>query len=72
MSAAAESLLHQLLDSNPRNQMAFEYLMAHYLMTTELRRLSRQIGPLETFAYPAIPRHIEEAVLLGQKQGARV
>ncbi len=69
MSAAAESLLHQLLDSNPRNQMAFEYLMAHYLMTTELRRLSRQIGPLETFAYPAIPRHIEEAVLLGQKQG---
>jgi tetratricopeptide (TPR) repeat protein len=69
MSAAAENLLHQLLDFNPRNQMAFEYLMAHYLMTTDLRRLSQQIGPLQTFAYPAIPRNVEEALLLGQKQG---
>jgi hypothetical protein len=67
MSAAAEIMLHQLLASNPRNQMAFEYLMAKYLLTGDLKRLAQQIGPLEDFAYPSIPRHIEEALLLGQK-----
>jgi hypothetical protein len=69
VSAVTEEMLRQLLDFNPRNQMAFEYLMAHYLITADLKRLSKQIGPLNTFAYPAIPRHLEEAILLGQKQG---
>jgi tetratricopeptide (TPR) repeat protein len=69
ISSVAEDMLRQLLAFNPRNQMAFEYLMAHYLMTGEIKRLAQQLGPLDTFAYPAIPRHIEEAILLGQEQG---
>ena len=63
----AESLLRQLLRSNPRNQMAFEYLLAHYLLTGDLKQLARHLGELDDFAYRSIPRHIEEALLLGQK-----
>jgi hypothetical protein len=63
----AEVMLRQSLDSNPRNQMAFEYLMAYYLLAGDLKRLARQAGQLEDFAYLAVPRHVEEALLLGQK-----
>jgi len=62
----AEDMLRQLLDSNPRNQMAFEYLLAHYLLTGNFKGLARRLGQLDNFAFPAIPRNVEEAVLLGQ------
>jgi hypothetical protein len=61
-----ESLLQQLLDSNPRNQMAFDYLLAHYLLTRDLDRLIKQLGRLDDFGYTAIPRHLEEAIILCQ------
>lgn len=67
MMAAAETMLRQLLASNPQNQMAFEYLMAQYLLTGDLKKLAGQVGRLDNFAYATIPRRIEEALLLGQK-----
>ncbi len=67
MMDATEPMLRQLLASNPRNQMAFEYLMAHYLLTGDLKRLAGQVGRLDDFADATIPRRIEEALLLGQK-----
>jgi hypothetical protein len=67
MVDAAETMLRQLLASNPQNQMAFEYLMAHYLLTGDLKKLAGQVGQLDNFAYATIPRRIEEALLLGQK-----
>jgi tetratricopeptide (TPR) repeat protein len=67
MSAAAADMLRQLLASNPRNQMAFEYLMAQLLLSGELKKLASQIGQLKDFGYTEIPRHVEEALLLGQK-----
>jgi hypothetical protein len=63
----AESLFQQLLQSNPRNQMAFDYLLAQYLVTRDLDRLIKQLGRLDDFGYSAIPRHLEEAVLLYQR-----
>jgi hypothetical protein len=62
-----ESLLQQLLHSVPPNQMAFEYLLAHYLVTRDVDRLAKQLGRLDDFGYTTIPRHIEEAVLLCQR-----
>ncbi len=62
-----ESFLQQLLQSNPRNQMAFEYLLAHYLVTRNLDRLIKQLGRLDDFGYTGIPRHLEEALLLYQQ-----
>jgi hypothetical protein len=47
--------------------MAFEYLMAEYLLTGELKKLARDAGRMDSFAYSGIPRHIGEALLLGQK-----
>ena len=63
----AESFLQQLLQFNPRNQMAFEYLLAQHLVTRDLDRLVEQLGHLDDFGYRAIPRHLEEAVLLYQR-----
>jgi hypothetical protein len=47
--------------------MAFEYLMAYYLLTGDLKKLAGQVGRLDNFAYATMPRRIEEALLLGQK-----
>jgi hypothetical protein len=63
----AEALLAQLLRCNPTNQMAFEYLMAEYLMNSEVNKLVDRLGQLDSFKYAVIPRHYEEAVLLCQQ-----
>jgi hypothetical protein len=63
----AETMLRQLLHSNPHNQMAFEYLLAYYLLTGDLKQLAQHLGQLDDFGYRAIPRPVEEALLLGQK-----
>jgi len=59
-----EQMLLDLLERNPRNRMAFEYLMAGYLLTRDLDGLVANIGRLEDFSYPHIPRHYEEALAL--------
>jgi hypothetical protein len=63
----AEGLLVQLLRCNPTNKMAFEYLMAEYLMNSEVKKLVDRLGQLDSFKYATIPRHYEEAVLLCQQ-----
>jgi len=62
-----EVMLLQCLDSNPKNQMAYEYLLAHYLLIGDFKRLARQAARLRDFSYLAVPRHVEEALLLAQK-----
>jgi hypothetical protein len=64
-------LLDVLLASNPTNQMAFEYVMAHYLMDLDLKKAVERLRLLNNFNYARIPRPYEEALLLYQ-QVARV
>ncbi|MFH1616432.1 MAG: DUF6057 family protein [Planctomycetota bacterium] len=59
-----EKLLLQLLAENRQNQMAFEYLMALYLMSRHLDKFSENLYRLKDFGYTQIPRHYEEAILL--------
>jgi len=59
-----ESMLLHLLDANRTNQMAFEYLMAHYLLSRRVDRLGAEIRRLNDFGYREIPRHWEEALLI--------
>ena len=59
-----ETILQQPLQANGRNRMAFEYLMAHYLLTGQLGKIVRNIGRLNDFDYVGIPRHYEEALAL--------
>jgi len=59
-----EAMLQGLLQANPRNQMAFEYLMAYYLIIRRTDKLVEQLQRLGEFGYRALPRHYEEAILI--------
>jgi hypothetical protein len=62
----AEFLLIQLLESNPHNQMAFEYLMSYYLLSRQGDKFVERLSQLNDFGYASFPRNWEEAVLLFQ------
>ncbi|NQT17005.1 MAG: hypothetical protein HQ582_29885 [Planctomycetes bacterium] len=59
-----ETMLLGLLERNPRNRMAVEYLMAHYLLTRQLDKLAANLHRLDDSDYPQIPRHCEEALVI--------
>ena len=59
-----EMILLQLLEANRHNRMAFEYLMAHYLLQSRPDLVVKNLNRLRDFDCPAIPRHYEEAALL--------
>lgn len=50
--------------SGPPNRMAFEYLMAGYLLTGQLDRIAQQIARLDEFGYAEIPPLWQEAILI--------
>jgi hypothetical protein len=66
-----EAMLQGLLQANPRNQMAFEYLMACYLITQRTDKLVANFHRLDDFGCREIPRHYEEAILIHSNQTAR-
>jgi hypothetical protein len=66
-----EDLLLHLLHHHAQNRMAFEYLMAHYLLARQLDKFAGELKRLEDFKYDGIPRHYEEAILLCQKLQGR-
>jgi hypothetical protein len=55
--------LSHLLTNKNRNHMAFEYLMAGYLLEGDLDSFMNHIRQINDFNYPAIPRHFEEAII---------
>ncbi|HUV38071.1 MAG TPA: DUF6057 family protein, partial [Planctomycetota bacterium] len=59
-----ESMIRIYLRTNPGNRMAFEYLMAYYLLTRQFDRVCANLGRLDDFDYEGIPRMYEEATLL--------
>ena len=59
-------MLSDLLEKNRQNQMAFEYLMACYLLTAQLDKFVQNLSRLDDFDYPKIPRLYEEAILIYQ------
>jgi hypothetical protein len=60
-------LLEVLLASRPTNQMAFEYLMADYLLNLDLKAVVEHLRLLDNFNYARIPQPYEEALLLFQE-----
>jgi hypothetical protein len=59
-----EKMLLRLLEKNKQNRMAFEYLMAWYMLNKHLGKLALNIERLKDFGYPRLPRHYEEASLI--------
>ncbi|MCL4203041.1 MAG: hypothetical protein KJ000_11110 [Pirellulaceae bacterium] len=63
-----EESLRALLDQNPDNRMAFEFLMVHYLRTVRPGQVVEALSQLERFGYSEIPRHFQEAVFVHASQ----
>jgi hypothetical protein len=70
---ASDTLFRTLLQANPRNRMAFEYMMAAYLIRQKFDDFIATLPLLDNFQtpdgkpyYTQLPRHYEEAVLLYQ------
>lgn len=57
-------MLAGLLEHNPGNRMAFEYLMACYLFAGQLDKIAENIGRLNHLGYQDVPTLYEEAMLL--------
>ena len=59
-----QSLL-MLLQANPNNRMAFEYLMAYYMLQKDIEQVKWCMDSFfENFDYQGIPVHYEEALVI--------
>ncbi|MBN2315024.1 MAG: hypothetical protein JXM79_13920, partial [Sedimentisphaerales bacterium] len=59
-----ERTLLWLLEKNPRNRMAFEYLMAWYMLKKQLAKCVQQMEGMRDLGYAELPTHYEEAALI--------
>ncbi len=64
LSIPTQNMLLLLLEQNDQNQMAFEYLMAWYMLKRHLGNFVQNIERLKDFGYTQIPPHYEEASLV--------
>jgi len=58
-----EDMFIDLLKRNSKNRMAFEYLMAFYMLMGDSDGFIQNIDRLDDFNYSQIPRHYQEAIL---------
>jgi hypothetical protein len=63
-SEPVDETLAGLLERNPGNKMAFEYLMACYLLTGRVDKIAENVGRLHDLGYQSIPTLYEEAILI--------
>jgi len=61
---SVEEILTGLLQQNPRNRMAFEYLMACHLLMRQLDKVIANLDRLSAFDYDGMPTYFEEALLI--------
>ena len=59
-----EQNLPLLVDQNPENREAFEYLMSWLLFSKEVEMLVNNIRLMKNMGYTRIPNHIEEAIMI--------
>lgn len=59
---STDQVLLQSLAANPSNRMAFEYLLAHYLLTFDMEGFASLASRLKDF-YSELPTHVQEALL---------
>jgi len=57
--------LELLLKKNPKNKMAFEYLMAYYLLDGNIKEIYSNVSKFNLFGYSQLPRYIQEALIFG-------
>ena len=64
LNTGVEEFLLALLERNPRNRMALELLMAHYLIIGRPDGVVAAFPQLEDLAYTRMPRHYQEAAAI--------
>ncbi|MCF7955897.1 MAG: DUF6057 family protein [Phycisphaerae bacterium] len=57
-------LMSDLLEVNPHNRLAFEYMMLYYLKSKEVDKIAHNMYRFGNFGYKKVPRHYGEAILL--------
>jgi hypothetical protein len=57
-------LLEDLLQSDPKNKMAYEYLEAYFLFNHDLNSFMKNLEMMNNYGYAKIPKSFEEAILL--------
>ena len=62
--AESTAALEALLERNPGNRAAFEYLVTRYLINGQAAEAAGHMWRLEGLGYRRIPRHYEEAILV--------
>lgn len=62
-----EQLMLNLLESNPYNRGALEYLAANCLVNGQLKKIVGVVGRFKDAGYAQLPRHIQEAILLNEE-----
>jgi hypothetical protein len=65
----ADEFFLQLLKKNKRNRLAFEYMMACYLLNGQVDKLVTNLGLLKNFGYKRLPRYYEEAIVIYMGSG---
>ena len=68
---SVEEMLQELLARNGRNRMAFEYLMAYYLLNRRLEQFAANLRRLPEFGRTSLPRHYQEALLVYRESADR-
>ncbi|MFA5238698.1 MAG: DUF6057 family protein [Phycisphaerae bacterium] len=66
---AGLDLFHQLLDKNSKNKLAFEYMMAFYLLTKQTNEVMANIWRFKDLGYKKLPRYYEEASMIYAAKG---
>ncbi|MGD0037087.1 MAG: DUF6057 family protein [Bacteroidota bacterium] len=56
--------LEQLLKRNPKNKIAFEYLIAYYLLNANINGIWNHLPDFRALNYEKIPRHVQEALIV--------
>ncbi len=59
-----DETLAALLEHNPRNRMAFEYLMACYLLTGRVDKIAENMRRLSSLGYQKVPTLYQEAIAI--------
>jgi hypothetical protein len=54
----------RLLERNPQNKMAFEYLVAYYLLNANVKKILDCVPAFRVMNYTKIPRHVQEALIV--------
>lgn len=60
----AEGFFRELVEKNPSNRMAFEYMMAYHLLNGRIPLIAKNVHRLKDFGVTRVPRYYEEALVI--------